>query len=197
MVNDSRLAWLRFFIIGYILFWLIIFHNFMLLQIFHMFFWCPFGGSLLCLLPFMFFNIITLIALIKPDMILKSNKNGSSPLPESFMNRYRVKLISFMENEKPYLIPTISLGDLAEKTSISPRLLSHIINNSFNQHFFDFINSYRIKESQQMMMDPSNRRKTVLEVLYDVGFNSKSSFNTAFKKHVGMTTTQFKKQYFN
>ncbi|MBN1397426.1 MAG: AraC family transcriptional regulator, partial [Bacteroidetes bacterium] len=77
------------------------------------------------------------------------------------------------------------------------RALSEIINNSLNQNFYDFINSYRIKESKLMLEDKENKRKTVLEILYAVGYNSKSSFNVAFKKHTGMTPSQFKKMHKN
>jgi len=55
------------------------------------------------------------------------------------------------------------------------------------------VNSYRIEEAKKFFSDPVNRKKTVLEILYEVGFNSKSVFNNAFKKHTGITPTQFRK----
>ena len=58
----------------------------------------------------------------------------------------------------------------------------------------DFVNEFRIKEAKSILKDPSKKEFTVLEILYEVGFNSKSSFNTAFKKHTGLTPTQFRKK---
>jgi YesN/AraC family two-component response regulator len=100
-----------------------------------------------------------------------------------------------MEKEKPYLNPTLTLFDLSEKTSIPVRSLSEVINNSLNQNFYDFVNSFRIKESQHLLSDAATQSKTILEILYEVGFNTKSSFNQAFKKYTGTTPTQFKRQH--
>ena len=97
-----------------------------------------------------------------------------------------------METEKPFLIPELTLNQLAEKVSIPPRSLSEVINSIFHQNFFDYINSYRIQEAKQLLMN-SNDNKTILYILLEVGFNNKSVFNNAFKKHTGMTPTQWKK----
>ena len=61
------------------------------------------------------------------------------------------------------------------------------------QHFFDFVNSYQINLAAEMLVTYEQQQKTVLEILYEVGFNSKSSFNTAFKKHLLMTPSQYRK----
>ena len=60
------------------------------------------------------------------------------------------------------------------------------------QHFYDLINRYRIEEAARLLTDPEDEKITILEVLYQVGFNSKSSFNTLFKKYMGMTPTEFR-----
>jgi len=62
------------------------------------------------------------------------------------------------------------------------------------QNFYDFINRYRILEAKQLLTNPKDPKITVLEVLYEVGFNSKSSFNTLFKKYTGLTPTEFRKK---
>ena len=114
----------------------------------------------------------------------------------SFDNeRYVEQLTTYMENEKPYLIPSLSLNDLAGKLLMSPRTLSQVINGSMNQNFFDFVNSYRIEEAKRILLDPSSQHETILEILYEVGFNSKSVFNSAFKKHADATPTQFRKSH--
>ena len=95
--------------------------------------------------------------------------------------------------EKPYLDPKFSLSDLSEKLSISTKHLSQVINQSFDQSFFDFINAYRIQEVQQILKESGNDKVTVLEAMYQAGFNSKSSFNTAFKKVTGQTPSEFRK----
>jgi len=91
-----------------------------------------------------------------------------------------------MEIHKPYRDSSLTLTGLSKQLSITMCYLSQIVNESFNQNFNDFINSYRIKESQYLLLDHSNGKMTVLEIAYKVGFNSKSAFNTAFKKHTDL-----------
>jgi AraC-like DNA-binding protein len=97
-----------------------------------------------------------------------------------------------MQSEKPYLEPELSLDELALQLSIKPRVLSQAINDILQQNFFDFINRYRIEEARRLLTNPADKKITVLEVLYKVGFNSKSSFNTLFKKYTGLTPTEFR-----
>jgi AraC-like DNA-binding protein len=104
------------------------------------------------------------------------------------------KLTLFMETEKPYLNPSLTIRNLAEEIKINPRDLSVLINQNLGQHFFDFINQFRIDEARSILKNPEKKQFTVLEILYEVGFNSKSSFNTAFKKHTGLTPTQYRKK---
>ncbi len=145
---------------------------------------------------FIFFNFIFFKALIQPDLFtgVKEISRQKKPfLSKSLEKKYLNTLQAFMNEEKPYLEPEISLFDLSKKVSIPHRSLSEIINNSLHQNFYDFINSYRIKESLQLLKSRDGKHKTVLEILYAVGYNSKSSFNVAFKKHTGMTPSHFKK----
>ncbi|TCI85835.1 helix-turn-helix domain-containing protein [Tenacibaculum sp. M341] len=100
----------------------------------------------------------------------------------------------FMDEEKPYLNPSLSIRNLAQQMKIPVRELSIAINHDLNQHFFDFVNGYRIEKAKKILSDPSKSKVTVLEILYEVGFNSKSSFNTAFKKYTSLTPTQFRKR---
>ena len=97
-------------------------------------------------------------------------------------------LISYMKSKKPYLNPSLSIRNLSEEVKMNSRDLSILINQNLNQHFFDFINKYRIIEAMNILKNPAKKELTVLEILYEVGFNSKSSFNTGF------TSTQFKKK---
>jgi AraC-like DNA-binding protein len=120
--------------------------------------------------------------------ILKENEKTQ-------INKEEIKqLTSYMETEKPYLNPSLTIRNLSEKIKMNSRDVSVLINQHLNQHFFDFVNEYRIKEAMKILKDPAKKEFTVLEILYEVGFNSKSSFNTAFKKNTGYTPTQFKKK---
>tara|TARA_R110000868_G_scaffold267206_3_gene526486 strand:+ start:420 stop:1550 length:1131 start_codon:yes stop_codon:yes gene_type:complete len=112
---------------------------------------------------------------------------------ESEYNEQIQNLESYMVKEEPFLEPSLTVKSLSEKIDIPHRELSILINQELGQHFFDFINKYRIEKAMSILKDPSKKKHTILETLYEVGFNSKSSFNTAFKKHTGKTPTAYRK----
>jgi len=120
-------------------------------------------------------------------------KYATSRLTPSDCDEIARKLTTFMETDRPFLSPSISLDDISEKLNIPSRNLSQVIHTRFNQNFFDFINSYRIEEIKKRMRDGRNRNFTLVAIAYDAGFNSKSVFNAAFKKQTGMTPKEYKR----
>jgi AraC-like DNA-binding protein len=123
-----------------------------------------------------------------------SSKTNSTATEKSEKEALVRTVLQFMKSNKPYLEPELTLDDLALKLSIRSRALSQAINEILKQNFFDFINHYRIEEAMRLLTNPKDEKITVLEVLYKVGFNSKSSFNTLFKKYTGLTPTEFRKK---
>lgn len=102
-------------------------------------------------------------------------------------------LKAFMIEKEPYLDSSLTIQSLAEQLSIPTKDLSALINLYMNKHFFDFINEYRIEKAKEILKDSTKKELTILEILYEVGFNSKSSFSTSFKKYTGTTPTDFRK----
>jgi len=101
-------------------------------------------------------------------------------------------LEKFMIDQKLYLDASLTMYDLSKHLNMPVRELSLLINHDLDQHFFDFINGYRVRQAMEILRDPAKKEYTILEILYDVGFNSKSSFNTAFKKHTHLTPTEYR-----
>ena len=106
-----------------------------------------------------------------------------------------LRLRDYMQQSKPFLDPSLSIDTLAKLINLPSNELSLTINRIIGQHFFDFVNLYRINLAAKMLIANEPQQKTILEILYEVGFNSKSSFNTAFKKHLLMTPSQYRKLY--
>ncbi|PWT96088.1 MAG: hypothetical protein C5B52_16400 [Bacteroidetes bacterium] len=154
---------------------------------------------------FVFINRVLLKALRRPEIFawmehdekplaLASTKYSGSGLNEGDKDKILNQLKNYFEKEKPYLDPELSLDQLAGFLEIRPKILSQVINESLHKNFFEFINWYRIEEAKKKLINPVDKKVTVLEILYEVGFNSKSSFNTIFKKHTGLTPSEFKKK---
>ena len=110
--------------------------------------------------------------------------------------RYLQQLIQKMELEKLYLNNNLKLTNLAQSIDLSTHHLSQLLNEHLQKNYFDFVNEYRVKEAQKMLANPDFKQYTILSIAYDSGFKNKASFNTAFKKHTGLTPSQYKKQFF-
>jgi AraC-like DNA-binding protein len=194
-MDNINYSWLKFIIIGVALLWLADLPNYLasVLKL-----------SQIAILEAVFYTgflllsyLILFKALTQPEIfssIPEFPQRKKKSLSDSVNDQYLQQLLFFMATEKPYLDPSITIFNLSEKTTIPQRSLSDVINNSLNQNFYDFINSYRVKESQRLLSENKENSKTILEILYQSGFGTKSSFNQAFKKHTGKTPTQFKKQ---
>lgn len=103
------------------------------------------------------------------------------------------KIERFMQENEPYLDSSLTLQKLANQLEIPSRELSILINQHIGKNFFDFVNEYRIKKATEKLRNTSFKKITIQEIMYDVGFNSKSPFNTAFKKHTDLTPSQYRK----
>lgn len=101
-------------------------------------------------------------------------------------------LQTYMTEQEPYLDPSLTIQELANRINMPVRDLSVLINHHMNQHFFDFVNEFRIQKAMGILKNKSKSHLTILEILYEVGFNSKSSFNTSFKKYTTLTPTDFR-----
>jgi AraC-like DNA-binding protein len=124
----------------------------------------------------------------------KNKKYEGSRLTDKQSEIYLVNLIRFMELEKPYLEEDLTLKELADRTGIPLRDLSRIINEKLHKNFSDFINFYRVEEAKHLLLLEGSREMTILDIAFEVGFNSKSNFNSAFKRHTGITPSLYKKR---
>lgn len=100
-----------------------------------------------------------------------------------------------MDVQQLYLRPTLNIEEFAKQVGIHYREVSAIINRHFETNFFEFVNSYRVNKAKAMLVDPAFEDKTILEILLECGFNSKSSFHRFFKRYTGMSAADYRKQH--
>lgn len=117
-----------------------------------------------------------------------------SGLTDIEAQNYLKNLLQIMETEKPYLNSDLTLRELAVKLSMSSHNLSEILNTRLNQNFYDFINRYRVEEVKRRLAKKESEKYNLLAIAFDSGFNSKSTFNTIFKKQTNTTPSQYLKQ---
>jgi AraC-like DNA-binding protein len=98
-----------------------------------------------------------------------------------------------MKDTKPYRDAELTLFTLAKQLKIHPNHLSQIINQHHNQNFFDYINEYRVNDVKEALFSLKYDNHSLLGIAHEFGFNSKASFNRAFKKFTGITPSEFRK----
>ena len=104
-------------------------------------------------------------------------------------------LLNYMNTEKPYLNPELTMPQLAGKLKMSPNELSETINQGLQVNFNDFINKHRVDNVKQMLLEPSSGQFSLLGIAFESGFNSKATFNRVFKKFTGASPSSFLASY--
>lgn len=190
--SNQRIFLMLLIICGSMSVWIIELNIFIVLKLLRFFDFYPFKVSQYPILTFLFINYVVYLILKNSEIFSGRKKYQHSRLDSKQMKIFKDKILHHFKIEKPYLDSSLTLVELAKKMTIPHRLLSQIINEAFHQNFYDFVNFYRVESSKQLLKNPSFNNKTVLEICYDVGFNSKSAFNKAFKKYTGITPSEFR-----
>jgi len=198
-IEKLNLSWLSVILYAFILMWVID------ITTYSLFFLLSLSVEFLSLMTFLsllinfvFANLIVFKSLKYPEILSGAHQREFQPkyrqsrLTQNQSYEYAEKLKRYILSQKSYLTPSITIHQISAELEIPSRELSQVINESFNQNFYDFINSFRIEAAKSRLNDVKEK-KTVLEIAYEVGFNSKSAFNGAFKKFTGNTPTNFKK----
>lgn len=135
-------------------------------------------------------NIISKVDFDEIDKTLDRKPLLTEEKIEELLNNLK----TIIKNDKLYKISDLSIFDVAKELNINKTYISFVINEKLNENFSAFINKYRIEEAKSMLANAEFDNLTIEGIARSVGFNSKSSFNSAFKKHIGTTPSLLKKQ---
>ncbi|SDQ06495.1 Helix-turn-helix domain-containing protein [Flagellimonas zhangzhouensis] len=155
------------------------------------------------LIPLLLYAVIIFVLIRFPKILdqsvyhlgtlqMKQNKYEKTGLSESFSLELKDKLENLMDSKKLYLNHEIRLNHIADLLDISRHHASQVINENFGLSFYDFINSYRIKDAKIKLCNGfENSSESISDIAYQCGFNNRVSFYKAFKKVTGSTPTEF------
>jgi YesN/AraC family two-component response regulator len=123
-----------------------------------------------------------------------SNKQQSQKpgLSDSRIKEIITKVLEAMDIEKLYQEPELTLQELSARLKFPSHQVSQAINEGMKKSFYDLVNGYRVDEARRLLLDSKNRNFTILSVGFEAGFNSKTTFNTVFKKFTGQTPTEYR-----
>ena len=122
-----------------------------------------------------------------------SKKENPKRVSENRLNELDKKLQALINLEKVFLENDLSLPKLSKRMNASCNETSFVINELYRDNFYNFINKYRVEEAKILLLSEKYNQLNILGIAYESGFNSKTTFNTTFKKHTGFSPTEFVK----
>ena len=168
-------------------------NNFLFKLSYMQFFWLSFANAFaiyyLAIAGYLRSQTIELRFTPPPEIIQIEPETKKNPISENDLEKFKQRLQNLMQNDKMYLEPNLTLTDLSRQIGVNSTVLSYTINNGFGKNFNDFVNEYRIAEVKEKLKDGENT--TLLGIAFDCGFNSKATFNRAFKKFTGVSPKVF------
>jgi AraC-like DNA-binding protein len=125
----------------------------------------------------------------------EQQRNEKGSLSQDKLNDLVTRTLSAMEQERMYLQTELTLQDIADHLGVPLYQASEVINEGLKKTFYNLVNGYRVEEAKRLLVDPKRKNNKILAIAFDSGFNSKTTFNTVFKKFTGFTPTEFKDQH--
>ena len=135
------------------------------------------------------------ISNIDEEVFNESRQQTEKHEPDESYKKDLETIQKFMDSHRIYTQPELSIDELANQLKMHPRRLSYLINTFLGMNFMSYINNFRIEFAKKRLLEPRDKGETIIEVMYAVGFNSKSTFNTLFKKETGFTPSEYKRKH--
>ena len=136
-----------------------------------------------------------LLVKFEPSGTDKSGGTKSEPEEPLALDEWKDKITQLFEAEDVYKNPNLTLTDLAGLLNTNRNIISKVINQEFKMNFNDFVNRKRAEAVIEMLRNGEHSNNTFLSIALDCGFNSKTTFNRAFKKHTALTPKQYISKY--
>ncbi|QJQ97559.1 AraC family transcriptional regulator [Halomonas sp. PGE1] len=203
-LESKQLAWLRTLLIGYACVWTVSLFYCLFAHIYKDLVSATAVSAAGAISGFLFINYLLIHALRQPGIfsglsaeevqLAESEAPGRAALVSAENAALLRHLDRHMAEARPYLDANLSVDQLARQLGVPSRELSRAINEGLGKNFFELVSDYRIAEARRQL-EAAEAGTTILQVMYDSGFNSKSVFNTAFKKATGMTPSAYQAQH--
>lgn len=177
--QNEILAWLNLLIIGFVVIWISFFMNII-------------EDTIPYIIGPVMYSAVVYFLSFKAFQLKITDTNGDAFRKNEDDILFR-KLTSLIEQDRLFLNSDISLSGLSKLVGKTSQKTSELINQYAGKNFNDYINQFRILEAKKLLSSQEGKNYTISSIAFDSGFSSLSSFNTAFKKFVGMTPSAYRK----
>ncbi|WP_420322577.1 helix-turn-helix domain-containing protein [Flagellimonas sp.] len=181
--QKTILVWLKLLVIGFVLIWISYFLNII-------------EDTVPYIIGPIMYSIVVYFLSFKAFQLKVTDMDGDAFKRNEDVNLFN-QMVKHIAEDKLYLEPDVSLSSLGKLVNLSTQKTSEIINQYAKQNFNDFINFYRIQEAKKLLVAEDSENFTIASIAFDAGFNSLSSFNSAFKKFENITPSAYKRKNFN
>lgn len=147
-------------------------------------------------ITFILINALFTYSLLYAHQLLSTRTEETRAPSEAVPSELAIERVrQAMEEEKVFLRANLNIEQFSSMIDFSVKDVSSVINKHFGTNFFEFVNSYRVEEAKQLLTDPAHAHKTILDILLESGFNSKSAFHRFFKRLAGIPPSEYRKQH--
>lgn len=193
--DQAKLNWVGFILKSFIALFVLKFIIFIAWNVSN--YGCVYTSNIFFGVAFLLVNSLILYSLHKPDLLIGIVRYQSSPINPQHKQNYLAALDRIMYSNELFLDPLVSLDKVARQVKMPGKHLSQLLNEMYGLNFNEYINKYRIEKAKALMSEDAKKEKNLLEIAYEVGFNSKTTFNIAFKKFTGNTPSEFRTRAIN
>ncbi|MEP1094847.1 MAG: helix-turn-helix domain-containing protein [Cyclobacteriaceae bacterium] len=189
---SRKLSFLKGFTITFLIYWLLQICGLIFITVFQRYVYQI--DYVLALINSVFIQSLAIFFITKPEIILYETrkKYQQSSLDLEQYTKISSQILELM-NKEIYLDPDLTLEGFSVALSTNKNYISQVINQEFGLNFNDYINRYRIEWTKRLLNDPEKRNLKLLGIALESGFNNKTSFTRAFRKHTGMIPSKFRK----
>lgn len=145
-------------------------------------------------ITFILVNALFVYSILYAHQLIETKAKPKATAPAEVPAKAIERIRQGMEEDQMYLKPNLNIEEFARKVGIHYREVSAIINKHFDTNFFEYVNLYRVNKAKDMLNDPKHAEMTILDILLESGFNSKSSFHRFFKRYTGMSAAEYRKK---
>lgn len=190
--HDIDGNWLKLMVVGFLSLWVLQAVS----QVCHQLHWTGVAQFVALFGNYYLFGLVNLLVVLSltrsTAQSTAPHEQGAEPAHQrEYTDEQVQRLARTMAERQPYLKSDLTLEELSKMTSIPQRTLSAIINRYHSQNFFEYVNAHRVELAAELLLN-QERQLTILDIMEEAGFNSKSAFNRFFKKAKGMTPTEYK-----
>jgi len=194
IIKNKKERWMLFFIVLYALLHLIDEISFIITKSYDNFSFLE-GYGIIGLSTLLLYIILFKLVVSPKSVLPKADTRAykTSSLSKSKAEAYKRGFLRLMDKEKLFTDGNITVDQVAQKMGIPRQYLSEVLNVYLKSNFQDYMNKYRAEEFVECLKDDKFRNYSIMGIANEVGFNSKSSFNTTFKKIYGVTPSEYQK----